>query len=142
MKDQIIEVLARAICKQKGVNPDATCLSGPDPFKPRWKLWQARAEISLAALEAAGYVVGKKEVQANSPQGQLPPRYTVECKIHRTWYDKPTGCVNCHYDAAKELPVEIKAIIEKAHKADEVSGWVVVNRIEHSLDKMPNAGKE
>ena len=69
-REQIIEVMARAVCVEHGADPDgrsreqrhAVKIDGvstiiSDHMGPLWKLYANDASAALTALEQAGYVV-------------------------------------------------------------------------------------
>lgn len=53
--DDLVEIMARAICASLGVNPDANGTDGT-PYSA-WKPFAEDAEIALTALSEAGWVV-------------------------------------------------------------------------------------
>ena len=63
--DEIVELLAREMAVQNGLNPDelVTTFSrgGPNPEKSAWKCYEHFARAALSALHEAGYRVVPNE---------------------------------------------------------------------------------
>lgn len=54
----LVEIIARALCKAEGANPDGhgVCEKGLDP-EPAWRYFDSEARAVLTALSEAGWVV-------------------------------------------------------------------------------------
>jgi hypothetical protein len=58
-REQLVEVMARAICLDLGDNPDELCvlIAGREGTRPAWEGFVSTATAALAAIETAGIVV-------------------------------------------------------------------------------------